>query len=69
MKSREPHFIYTCISDGYAPFSSMTSRDTHFNLQDTAIAAPGPGQYDNHLVREHVKVRYVMGHCIHEDSD
>ncbi|XP_067944512.1 sperm-tail PG-rich repeat-containing protein 2-like [Watersipora subatra] len=42
-------------SDGYAPFSSMTSRDTHINLHDTSIAAPGPGQYDNHMIRDHVK--------------
>lgn len=33
----------------------MTSRDTHINLHDTSIAAPGPGQYDNHMVRDHVK--------------
>lgn len=34
----------------------MTSRDTHINLHDTSIAAPGPGHYDNHFYREHVKV-------------
>ena len=45
------------VTDGYAPFSSMTSRDTHINLHDTAIAAPGPGQYDNHMIRDHIKVR------------
>ena len=48
--------IFLFYIDGYAPFASMTSRDTHINLQDTSIAAPGPGQYDNHMIREHVKV-------------
>ena len=50
--------MFSCnvFSDGYAPFLSMTSRDTHINLQDTNIAAPGPGQYDNHAYGDHVKV-------------
>ena len=48
------------VTDGYAPFSSMTSRDTHINLHDTAIAAPGPGQYDNHMIRDHIKVRLLL---------
>lgn len=42
-------------SDGYAPFLSMTSRDTHINAQDTSIAAPGPGQYDPRLPLDNVK--------------
>ncbi|XP_071953727.1 sperm-tail PG-rich repeat-containing protein 2-like [Antedon mediterranea] len=33
-------------SDGYAPFSSMTRRETFLTVQDSVIAAPGPGQYD-----------------------
>ncbi|ELU09596.1 hypothetical protein CAPTEDRAFT_229364 [Capitella teleta] len=36
-------------SDGYAPFSSMTSRESFLNPNDTVIAAPGPGQYDPQL--------------------
>jgi hypothetical protein len=39
------HFIL----DGYAPFSSMTSRESFLNPNDTVIAAPGPGQYDPQL--------------------
>ncbi|XP_002731483.1 sperm-tail PG-rich repeat-containing protein 2-like [Saccoglossus kowalevskii] len=33
-------------SDGYAPFSSMTQRETFLDVQDAVIAAPGPGHYD-----------------------
>ncbi|XP_071505426.1 sperm-tail PG-rich repeat-containing protein 2-like [Diadema antillarum] len=33
-------------SDGYAPFSSMTPRETFLTVQDAVIAAPGPGHYD-----------------------
>ncbi|XP_033103681.1 sperm-tail PG-rich repeat-containing protein 2-like [Anneissia japonica] len=33
-------------ADGYAPFSSMTRRETFLTVQDSVIAAPGPGQYD-----------------------
>jgi hypothetical protein len=31
---------------GYAPFGSMTSRETFVDVNDQTIAAPGPGQYD-----------------------
>ncbi|XP_046845366.1 sperm-tail PG-rich repeat-containing protein 2-like [Xenia sp. Carnegie-2017] len=43
-------------SVGYAPFGSMTSRETFVDVPDQTIAAPGPGQYDlklrnaNHIV-------------------
>lgn len=32
--------------DGYAPFLSMTIRETFLTVPDQVIAAPGPGQYD-----------------------
>lgn len=44
------------LSVGYAPFGSMTSRETFVDVPDQTIAAPGPGQYDlklrnaNHIV-------------------
>ena len=31
---------------GYAPFGSMTSRETFVDVNNQVIAAPGPGQYD-----------------------
>ncbi|KAJ8023074.1 Sperm-tail PG-rich repeat-containing protein 2 [Holothuria leucospilota] len=33
-------------ADGYAPFLSMNPRETFLTIQDSVIAAPGPGQYD-----------------------
>merc|ERR1719394_1403330 len=33
-------------SDGYAPFMSMSSRETFLNVNDQTVAAPGPGHYD-----------------------
>lgn len=33
-------------ADGYAPFSSMTARETFLHVPDNVIAAPGPGHYD-----------------------
>ncbi|XP_074648562.1 sperm-tail PG-rich repeat-containing protein 2-like [Tubulanus polymorphus] len=42
-------------ADGYAPFLSMTSRDTFLNPTDAIIAAPGPGQYDPGSAQENVK--------------
>ena len=35
-----------CFLVGYAPFGSMTSRETFVDVNDQTIAAPGPGQYD-----------------------
>ncbi|BFZ03078.1 hypothetical protein BsWGS_06117 [Bradybaena similaris] len=32
--------------DGYAPFLSMSSRETHSNVVDQVVAVPGPGHYD-----------------------
>ncbi|KAL8580946.1 hypothetical protein ACOMHN_017513 [Nucella lapillus] len=42
-------------SDGYAPFLSMTSRETFLNVSDQVIAAPGPGHYDPLAAQHHVK--------------
>ena len=42
--------------DGYAPFLSMTSRDTFLNPGDSVVAAPGPGQYDPVYPQETVRV-------------
>nr|XP_002131399.1 sperm-tail PG-rich repeat-containing protein 2 isoform X1 [Ciona intestinalis] len=33
-------------SDGYAPFQSMSGRETIFHIGDSVMAAPGPGAYD-----------------------
>ena len=33
-------------SDGYAPFQSMSGRETLFHVGDSVVAAPGPGAYD-----------------------
>uniref|UniRef100_A0A2C9KKI0 Sperm-tail PG-rich repeat-containing protein 2 n=1 Tax=Biomphalaria glabrata TaxID=6526 RepID=A0A2C9KKI0_BIOGL len=33
-------------TDGYAPFLSMTSRETFLKVTDQVVAAPGPGHYD-----------------------
>lgn len=42
-------------ADGYAPFLSMTGRDSFLNPTDTVIAAPGPGQYDPSIPQNVVK--------------
>ena len=51
------------FSDGYAPFMSMTSRDTFLNPNDTVIAAPGPGQYDPIIPQENIKVKTILFIC------
>ena len=33
-------------ADGYAPFQSMSGRETMFYVSDSVMAAPGPGAYD-----------------------
>jgi len=45
------------VSDGYAPFLSMTSRETFLNITDQVVAAPGPGHYDPAFAQDNVKVR------------
>ncbi|KAK7112355.1 sperm-tail PG-rich repeat-containing protein 2-like [Littorina saxatilis] len=42
-------------SDGYAPFLSMTSRETFLNVSDQVVAAPGPGHYDPLAAQQYVK--------------
>lgn len=42
--------------DGYAPFLSMTSRETFLNVSDQTVAAPGPGHYDPAVAQDMVKV-------------
>ena len=49
---------YIFFSDGYAPFLSMTGRDSCLNPADTVIATPGPGQYDPGLPQTHTIVSY-----------
>ncbi|KAI8521161.1 Sperm-tail PG-rich repeat-containing protein 2 [Branchiostoma belcheri] len=41
-------------SDGYAPFLSMTGRETFLTVQDSVIAAPGPGHYDARFAQDRV---------------
>lgn len=41
--------------DGYAPFLSMTTRETFLDVGDSVMAAPGPGQYDPGIISERVK--------------
>ncbi|KAJ8318878.1 hypothetical protein KUTeg_003969 [Tegillarca granosa] len=41
--------------NGYAPFLSMTGRETFLAVNDQTIAAPGPGHYDPHLSQDYVK--------------
>jgi len=40
------HGLKNRKADGYAPFLSMTIRDSFLNVPDHVIAAPGPGHYD-----------------------
>lgn len=42
-------------ADGYAPFLSMTSRETFLNISDQVVAAPGPGHYDPAFAQDTVK--------------
>lgn len=42
-------------ADGYAPFLSMSGRETMFNVGDSVIAAPGPGAYDPRKTQFNVK--------------
>lgn len=41
--------------DGYAPFLSMTSRETFPQQAETAAALPGPGQYESNSLKPVVK--------------
>lgn len=48
--------------DGYAPFLSMTGRETFLAVNDQTIAAPGPGHYDPHVSQDYVKVSIKLTH-------
>ena len=39
-------FYRRLFVDGYAPFLSMTTRESFLTVPDNVVAAPGPGQYD-----------------------
>lgn len=40
---------------GFAPFNSMSGRNTFLDVDDQVIKAPGPGQYDPGFAFEHIK--------------
>ncbi|CAL1526354.1 unnamed protein product [Lymnaea stagnalis] len=42
-------------ADGYAPFLSMSSRETFLKVTDQVVSAPGPGHYDVHLLGDGAK--------------
>jgi hypothetical protein len=56
LNNNNNNFLFCIFSDGYAPFMSMTSRETFLNVSDQVVAAPGPGHYDPLLPQDHVKV-------------
>ncbi|XP_036382748.1 sperm-tail PG-rich repeat-containing protein 2 [Megalops cyprinoides] len=41
-------------SDCYAPFMSLSSRETLFHVSATDIDSPGPGQYDTGVTKSHI---------------
>ncbi|MGH0144677.1 UNVERIFIED_CONTAM: hypothetical protein FKN15_043477 [Acipenser sinensis] len=41
-------------ADGYAPFMSMSNRESIFHVPNAVVAAPGPGQYDAKPAKEHI---------------
>nr|XP_006627374.1 PREDICTED: sperm-tail PG-rich repeat-containing protein 2 isoform X1 [Lepisosteus oculatus] len=41
-------------ADCYAPFLSLSSRETLFNPSNADVAAPGPGQYDVSPLKKHI---------------
>jgi len=47
-----------CMSDGYAPFMSLSDRDTML-VNESLLAAPGPGQYDPRIPQDTVKVFWI----------
>lgn len=50
--------VTNCLqfADGYAPFLSMTSRETFLNVSDQVVAAPGPGHYDPQNAQDGITV-------------
>ena len=53
-----------CYLDGYAPFLSMTSRETFLDVGDSVMAAPGPGQYDPGITGERVKGGHTLANRV-----
>ncbi|KAL2091742.1 hypothetical protein ACEWY4_011540 [Coilia grayii] len=51
--SYEVSHYQTVSSDGYAPFLSLTKRQSLFHRSSDALTTPGPGQY-NALLKSHV---------------
>ena len=50
------HLVYCLfISDGYAPFMSLSDRDTML-VNDSILAVPSPGTYDPKIPQDIVKV-------------
>ncbi|KAJ8401597.1 hypothetical protein AAFF_G00379140 [Aldrovandia affinis] len=41
-------------SDSYAPFMSLSSRETIFHMSVSDMNSPGPGQYDTTLLKSHI---------------
>ena len=52
------------LSDGYAPFLSMTGRETFLDVSDSVMAAPGPGQYDPSVTGERVKGGHTLANRV-----
>ena len=46
---------YVSFSAGYAPFMSLADRDTML-VNESILAAPGPGQYDPKTPQDNIKV-------------
>ncbi|XP_033889712.2 sperm-tail PG-rich repeat-containing protein 2 [Acipenser ruthenus] len=46
--------VLTQKEDGYAPFMSMSNRESIFHVPNAVVAAPGPGQYDAKPAKEHI---------------
>ena len=42
-------FVYNLRVDGFAPFSSLATRETFLDISDNVAMAPGPGYYDPKL--------------------
>lgn len=56
--------IFCYFVDGYAPFLSMTTRETFLDVGDSVMAAPGPGQYDPGIIGERVKGGHTLANRV-----
>ncbi|KAK3699095.1 hypothetical protein QZH41_008892, partial [Actinostola sp. cb2023] len=63
-KSNQIMVISTRFLDAYAPFLSMTGRETFLDVNDSVMAAPGPGAYDP----GEAQFRVVGGHTLANKS-